>query len=208
MGAVKSKSGHSAHQHNEGQILQQLRYTEGQILQQLSYNGVPCEYHFFSLDQLITSNHYRNRATPYLNADVPHLLQMYDKGCRLLSFQLIPGSIHLTSGCFSTTCKTILTAQGIFRKIEPSENRERFSLQVVKSPIESSVSLLSHRSSTQTHTQHIYKVIHEHACQGCRLLCITDCVRAHTDQINPRTMIRITQLGEKVQNGVSFMTWY
>ena len=39
MGAVKSKSDHSAHRH-----------TERQILQQPPYNGVPCEYHFIRID--------------------------------------------------------------------------------------------------------------------------------------------------------------
>ena len=45
MGAVKSKSDHSAHRHTERHILQQPPEQ-----QQPPYNGVPCEYHFIRID--------------------------------------------------------------------------------------------------------------------------------------------------------------
>ena len=45
MGAVKSKSDHSAHRHAERQIIQQPPEQ-----QQPPYNGVPCEYHFIRID--------------------------------------------------------------------------------------------------------------------------------------------------------------
>jgi hypothetical protein len=46
-------------------------------------------------------------------------------------------------------------------------------------------------TQTQTHTQHLYKMIHDHACQGCRLRCIeiTGCYRApYSHMNNPQSM--------------------
>jgi hypothetical protein len=200
MGAVKSKSGHSAHRHTEGQILQQPPK------QQLPpYNGVHCEYHFIRIDIPFSikmnlsflSDPNMQMAMADQNAYVPHLLEMYSQGYRLLSFQLTPGSVHSSGFMMSMTSTTMLRAQAIFRKIEPSENHERFSLQVVKSSIESGTfltgvhSMMQTTTQTQTHTQHLYKMIHDHACQGCRLRCIeiTGCYRApYSHMNNPQSM--------------------
>ena len=124
-------------------------------------------------------------ATSDPNAYVPHLQQMYEHGYRLLSFQLTPGSIH-SSGFMSYSSTTTLRAQAIFRKNEPKRPDEKFSLQVVKSSIESGTFLTSVHfmrgtsAQTQTHTQHLYSMIHDYACRGCRLRCIeiTGCYRA------------------------------
>ena len=91
----------------------------------------------------------------------------------------------------------MLRVQATFRKNDPSENHEIFSLQVVKSSIEYGTFLTGVQSTmqattqTQTHTQHLYKMIHDHACEGCRLRCIeiTGCHQAPDSHMNnPQSM--------------------
>jgi hypothetical protein len=158
MGAVKSKSDHSAHRH-----------TERQILQQPPYNRVPCEYHFIRINipfsTKINFSFFRNPDMQMAMADqntyVPHLLQMYNEGYRLLSFQLTPGSVHSSGVMMTATSTTMLRVQATFRKNDPSENHEIFSLQVVKSSIEYGTfltgvqSTMQNSTQTQTHTQHL-----------------------------------------------------
>jgi hypothetical protein len=65
-------------------------------------DGVPCEYHFIRTNipfsMKINFSFFRNPDMQMAMADqntyVPHLLQMYNEGYRLLSFQLTPGSVH------------------------------------------------------------------------------------------------------------------
>ncbi|XP_076099713.1 uncharacterized protein LOC143069125 [Mytilus galloprovincialis] len=198
MGATSSKNGHS----NKGKVLQQQPVQPPQP----PYNGIPCDYQFLRIDIPFTiqmnlsflSNPNMQMATSDPNAYVPHLTQMYEIGYRLLSFQLTPGSIQ-SSGFMTMSSTTTLRAQAIFRKNEPKfKPDERFSLQVIKSSIESGTFLtgvhsMSHTSSqTQTQTQHLYQMINDYACRGCRLRCIeiTGCYKPPQDlnMYGPQTM--------------------
>ncbi|XP_063427359.1 uncharacterized protein LOC134710879 [Mytilus trossulus] len=170
------------------------------------YNGIPCDYQFLRIDIPFTiqmnlsflSNPNMQMATSDPNAYIPHLIQMYDLGYRLLSFKLTQGSIR-SSGVMSMTSTTTRRAQAIFRKNEPKfQPDERFSLQVIKSSIESGTfltgvhSMSQSSSQTQTQTQHLFKMINDYAYKGCRLRCIeiTGCYRPPKDlnMYGPQTM--------------------